>query len=71
MNEKDAISSLYGVDESRATKEELQEIITHLKHQFQNRYMYLVGEWSNSHRAKSTRDGKFVKGQEIVEYLNK
>jgi hypothetical protein len=42
----------------------------HLDNQFGKVYMYLVGEWAGSHKAKSTRNGRFVPNQEVIRYLS-
>ncbi len=67
---KDALSLLESINVETATDEELRNILSHLKDQFKTRYKYIVGEWRNAHRAKSTRNGQFVKAQEVIDYLS-
>ena len=47
----------------------VKKLLGHLKHQLKTRYKYLVGEWQGAARARSTIDGKFVKNQEVIDYL--
>jgi hypothetical protein len=68
-NEK-AIKDLLSINLKTIEHDEAIELLEHLKNQFQNRYRYLVGEWSNAHRAKSTITGVFASNQEVIDYLN-
>jgi|GEM_PF-1172807 len=68
---EDIIMLLESVNVEKAECDQLRTIVKHLQKQFRNRYKYLVGSWRNAHRAKSTRTGKFVKAQEVVNYLEK
>jgi len=66
---EDVISLLESIDPEKASQDELRALVRHLKYQFKNRYRYLVGEWRNSHRVKSTINGRFVKVEEVIGYL--
>jgi len=44
--------------------------LLNLGEQFKLRYKYLVGEWANSKKAKSTITGKIVKNEEVKKYLD-
>ncbi|NLC92845.1 MAG: hypothetical protein GX677_05190 [Treponema sp.] len=68
-NEKDAFKLLESLNLEDATENEMRELLNHLRNQFKTRYKYLVGEWQGARRAKSTRNGQFVKGEEVVKYL--
>lgn len=63
------IHILLTIDLKTIKQDEAIELLEHLKNQFRNRYRYLVGEWSNAHRAKDTRTGIFVTNQEVINYL--
>jgi hypothetical protein len=52
------------------TEKEAKETLNHLRKQFQERYNFLLGIWAGSKKAKSTRDGKFVSIQEVINWLN-
>lgn len=69
--EGDPIQLLESFNPETATNSEMKQLIIHLKSQFKTRYNYLVGEWANAHRAKSTRNGQFVSSKEVIEYLGK
>jgi len=58
---KDAINSM--------TELEAKNTLEHIREQFQERYMFLLGTWSGSKRAKSTRDGKFVSLDSIEKWI--
>lgn len=68
-NEKDALNLLESINIESATEMEMRELLSHLRNQFKTRYKYLVGEWQGARRAKSTRNGRFIKGEEVIEYL--
>jgi len=68
-NDKDAIKLLESINLEKASEQEMKDLIIHLKDQFKTRYKYLVGEWQNARRAKSTRNGQFVSRDEVIEYL--
>ncbi len=69
-NNNDAVSELFDADIEAMTEESAKGLLMHLRTQFRERYMYLVGEWSNDNRAKSTRNGQFVSKDEVNDYLN-
>jgi len=69
-DEKDVVHLLESVNVETATKEDLANLVIHLKKQFKIRYMYLVGEWRNARRAKNTRNGQFASVKEVADYLN-
>jgi hypothetical protein len=71
MNDNDAFFELKNIDVTTCPAQKLRELVKHLQGQMNDTYVYLVGEWSNGHRAKSTRDGQFVSGDEIIKYLGK
>jgi hypothetical protein len=68
-DEKDAVKLLESINLESASETEMKDLIIHLRNQFKTRYKYLVGEWQGARRAKSTRNGQFVKGEEVIEYL--
>ncbi|MCK4339513.1 MAG: hypothetical protein KAW87_05960 [Candidatus Cloacimonetes bacterium] len=70
LEKEDALVLLESVNVDTATNDELKSIVKHLQKQFKERYEYLVGDWRNAHRAKSTRNGQFVSAQEVIDYLN-
>lgn len=65
----DSLSELFDADIEAMTEDESKRLLMHLRTQFRERYMYLVGEWSNDNRAKSTRNGQFVSNDEVINYL--
>ena len=69
--EDDILHLLISANLETASDKELKELIAHLQIQFKTRYKYLVGEWRNAQRAKSTRNGKFVENKEVIDYLRK
>ena len=69
-DKKDFINIFESTNFSELSHDGAIELLEHLRDQFSERYMYLVGEWQNGHRAKSTRDGRFVSKQEVIDYLS-
>jgi hypothetical protein len=69
MDNDDAIFQLKNISAATASAQELRDLVKHLQDQMNTRYMYLVGEWANSHRARNTRNGKFVSSDEVKNYL--
>jgi hypothetical protein len=69
MDNEDAVFLLKSVSVATVPEQELRDLVKHLQDQMNTRYMYLVGEWANSHRARSTRNGQFVSGNEVKNYL--
>ena len=67
----DALNRLITDDFDNLSEEQAKELLRHLRKQFKERYFYLIGEWQNDHRAKSTRNGKFVSKEEVMKYLEK
>lgn len=70
-NTDKTLDELMNLDVQNVTEEKLRRLVEHLQDQMRNRYVYLVGEWSNARRAKSTRNGQFVSAQEVINYLTK
>ena len=70
MNNDDVIFELKSVNTVTAPEQKLRELVKHLQDQMNGRYVYLVGEWANAHRAKSTRNGQFVSKDEVINYLD-
>jgi len=71
QNEDEILDVLSNVERIRKlSPEKAQEEFIHIAEQFQTRYRYLIGEWRNSRRAKSTTDGRFVSKQDIIDYLD-
>jgi hypothetical protein len=70
LDQNDIFFNLKSVDVATLPEQKLREMVKHLQDQMNNRYMYLVGEWANGYRAKSTRDGKFVSRDEVINYLD-
>ncbi|MDY0289469.1 MAG: hypothetical protein RBR15_11650 [Sphaerochaeta sp.] len=68
-DEDDALILLESFNLENASEQEMKELITHLRNQFKTRYQYLVGEWRNAKRAKSTRNGQFISNKEVIDYL--
>ncbi len=68
--ERDAYALLESINLETASDDEVRNLLKHLKFQFKTRYKYIVGEWRNAKRAKSTRNGRFVSRSEVVEYLD-
>lgn len=70
-NTDKTLDELMNLDVQNVTEEKLRRLVEHLQDQMRNRYIYLVGEWRNARRAKSTRNGQFVSAQEVINYLTK
>jgi len=68
-NEKE-IYELKNFNVSTASEQEMRVLITHLQKQMDTTYIYWVGEWAGSRKARSIRTGEFVKNQEVIDYLN-
>ncbi len=64
------IAKVLTKDFDKFSKDEAIDLLKDLRYQFKNRYIYLVGEWQNARRAKSTRDGQFVTKDEVIDYLD-
>ncbi|WP_027340824.1 hypothetical protein [Halonatronum saccharophilum] len=69
MSSDISIKDLQSKDIDLLEREEAIALLRHLKDQFSNRYEYLVGTWSNSPKAKSTKTGKIVPNKEVIDYL--
>jgi CRISPR/Cas system-associated protein endoribonuclease Cas2 len=54
----------------KLSPEKAKEELIHIAEQFKNRYKYLVGEWKNAKRAKSTETGLFIKKIDVIDYLD-
>lgn len=65
------IAKVLTKDFDKFSKVDAINLLKDLRYQFKNRYKYLVGEWQNAHRAKSTRDGQFVAKEEVIDYLDR
>jgi hypothetical protein len=70
MDNEERIFNLKSVNADTATEKELRELVKHLQGQMENRYMYVVGEWANGQRIRSTRNGQFVSKEEVKNYLD-
>jgi len=70
MKNDDVIFELKSVNAITAPEQKLRELVKHLQDQMNDRYVYLVGEWANARRAKSTRNGQFVSKDEVKNYLD-
>lgn len=66
----DSITKLHNIDIDKLSEREAKDLLIHSRNQFIERYKYLVGEWRNARRAKSTRDGQFVTKKEVKDYLD-
>ena len=64
------IYELKNFNVSTASEQEMRELITYLQKQMETTYVYWVGEWAGSRKARSIRTGEFVKTQEVIDYLN-
>jgi len=53
-----------------ASEQDMRDLITHLQEKMSTTYVYWVGEWAGSRKARSIRTGEFVKNQEVIDYLN-
>ena len=69
-NDGNAVFELKSVNADTKPEKELRELVKHLQKQMNSRYLYLVGEWANGQRARSTRNGRFVSKEEVIKYLN-
>ena len=69
MDNDNILHKLKSVDTATVPVQELRDLVKHLQDQMNNTYVYLVGEWANIHRARSTRDGKLVSNDEVKNYL--
>jgi two-component SAPR family response regulator len=69
VDNQDVILKLKDIDTATAPIQELRDLVKHLQDQMNNTYVYWVGEWNNAHRARSTRNGKFVSNDEVKRYL--
>jgi hypothetical protein len=70
MDTNNAIFLLKSVDTTTVPEQELRNLVLHLQNQMNNIYTYLIGEWNNGHRARSTRNGQFVSADEVKQYLD-
>ena len=70
MDQNNAFFELKNVNADTEPEEKLCELVKHLQEQMNNRYVYLVGEWANGNRARSTRNGQFVSRDEVKKYLD-
>ena len=61
---------LKNIDASTYPEKKLRELVKHLQDQMSDTYVYWVGEWAGSRKARSIRDGRAVKKQEVIDYLN-
>ena len=70
MDDGNVVFELKNFDTSTATLVEFRDLVRHLQEQMNDTYMYWVGEWANHHGARSTRDGKMVKNDDVIRYLS-
>jgi hypothetical protein len=64
------IHELKNFNVKTASEQELRELVEHLQKQMNETYVYWVGEWAGSRKAKSTRNGEYVSKEEVINYLN-
>jgi hypothetical protein len=69
MDSDKRIFNLKSVNADTAPEKELRELVKHLQNQKENRYMYKIGEWAGGQHAISTRNGHFVRKEEVINYL--
>lgn len=69
--DKQEIFELKNFKTDAASVEEMKSLINHLKDLFSKTYVYVVGEWNKGHRARNMRNGKTVKNEEVIKYLQK
>jgi len=70
MEQEEEIFKLTTIDANTEPEEKLRDLVKHLQNQMKNRYRYLVGEWANGNRAKSTRNGQFASKEEVKNFLD-
>jgi len=71
MAKRNPIFKLMSIDASTYPENKLRELVTHLQNQINTNYIYLVGEWAGSRKARNIRDtGRSVGKQEVIDYLN-
>jgi hypothetical protein len=64
------IQKLKNINASTYPENKLRDLVKHLQDHMNSTYVYWVGEWAGSKKIRSTRDGKFVSKQEVINYLN-
>jgi hypothetical protein len=67
--DQNEVLELKNINADTEPEQKLRDLVKHLQEQMNNRYTYLVGEWANGYHARSTRNGQFVKSDEVIDYL--
>ena len=70
MDNSNAVFELKNINAATEPEDKLRELVKHLQEQMNTRYVYLVGEWANGNRVRSTRNGQFVSKDEVKNYLD-
>ena len=70
IDQEEGFFKLKSVNADTEPEEKLRELVKHLQNQMENRYRYLIGEWANGYRARSTINGQFVSKDEVKNYLD-
>ncbi|HHV41471.1 MAG TPA: hypothetical protein GXX72_01290 [Clostridiaceae bacterium] len=65
------IFGLLSGDVDQMSEDELRRLVKHLQSKMAGTYLYWVGHWNDANRAVSTRDGRFVANQEVIDFLSK
>jgi hypothetical protein len=69
MEKTEVVFKLKSLDTAAVPEQELRDLVKHFQQQMNDTYTYLVGEWNNGYRARSTRNGQFVSSDEVKKYL--